>query len=170
MNERKEKFGEVDVTALGETLKVGDKAPNFKAINHDLSEYDFYSEEEGKIKIISVLPSIDSQVCQIQTLKFNKEVKDLENVIVVTVSNDLPFAQERFEKTNKLEKVRAVSDYNYHDFANKYGALLREINLLNRSVFVVDQDNIIRYVEYKEQNAELPNLLEPIKVAKELIK
>ena len=97
MTERKKKFGEEEITVIGEELKVGDTAPDFKAINNDLSEYNFYKEEEGKIKILSVVPSLDTSVCEIQTTKFNKAAADISpDVSIITISNDLPFAQSRF--------------------------------------------------------------------------
>ncbi|MDD7464541.1 MAG: thiol peroxidase [Anaerococcus sp.] len=170
MKERTKKFGQEEVTVLGEELKVGDKAPNFKAVNNDLSTYDFYEAEEGKIKIISVVPSLDTSVCEIQTTKFNQAAASVSpDVVIVTVSNDLPFAQQRFCSAKGIEQVKTVSDYNYLDFADKYGTLIKELKLQNRSVFVVDKDNVIRYVQYLDQNTDLPDYKKPVEVAKELI-
>lgn len=170
MTERKKQFGEEEITVIGEELKVGDKAPNFKAINNDLSEYDFYKEEEGKIKIISVVPSLDTSVCEIQTTKFNQAAADISpDVVIVTVSNDLPFAQERFCSAKGIDQVKTVSDYNYLDFAGKYGTLIKELKLQNRSVFVVDQDNKLVHVEYLDQNTSLPDYKATIEAAKKLV-
>lgn len=170
MTERKKQFGEEEVTVIGEELKVGDDAPNFKAINNDLSDYDFYKEEEGKIKIISVVPSLDTSVCEIQTTKFNQAAADISpDVVIVTVSNDLPFAQERFCSAKGIDQVKTVSDYNYLDFADKYGTLIKELKLQNRSVFVVDQDNKLVHVEYLDQNTSLPDYKAAIEAAKKLV-
>lgn len=169
MTERTKKFGEMNVTVIGKELKVGDVAPNFKAINNDLSDYDFYKEEEGKIKILSVVPSLDTSVCEIQTTKFNQAAGSMDSdIVIITVSNDLPFGQERFCSVKDIHNVKTVSDYNYSDFSNKYGTLIKELKLQNRSVFVVDKDNIIRNVEYLEQNTTLPNYQKALEIAKKL--
>lgn len=168
---RNGKFGTVDITVLGEELKVGDKAPDFVANKMDLSPYNFYDEEDGKIKIISVVPSLDTDVCELQTKMFQKATEFLpDNVIVLTVSNDLPFAQIRFKKNKKTDQIKFVSDYNTRDFSSKYGTLIEELKLLNRSVFVVDKDNTIKYVQYLEQNTDLPEYEEAVRVAKQLSK
>ncbi len=168
---RKGKFGTVDITILGDELKVGDTAPDFKADKMDLTSYNFYEEEKDKIKILSVVPSLDTDVCELQTKMFQKATEFFsENVVVVTISNDLPFAQQRFKKVKKTDKIKFVSDYNYRDFSSKYGTLIEELKLLNRSVFVVDKDNTIKYVQYLEQNTDLPEYEDAIEVAKKLDK
>ena len=119
------KFGTVDVTVLGDELKVGDKALDFVAGTQDLGEYNFYDEEEGKIKIISVVPSLDTDVCEIQTKMFQKATEFFsDEVSVVTVSNDLPFAQIRFCENKEVPSIKFVSDYNHRDFSKKYGTLI----------------------------------------------
>lgn len=169
MTERIKKFGEESITVIGEELKIGDIAPNFKAVNTDLSEYDFYKEEEGKIKIISVVPSLDTSVCEIQTTKFNQAAAEISpDVVIVTLSNDLPFAQARFCSAKSIEQVKTVSDHKNLEFADNYGTLIKELRLQNRSVFVVDKDNVIKHVEYLEQNTELPDYQAAINCAKEL--
>ena len=166
---RKGKFGTVDITVLGNELRLGDKAPDFKADKMDLTPYNFYDEEENKIKILSVVPSLDTDVCELQTKMFQKATDSFsDNVVVVTVSNDLPFAQLRFKANKKTDKIKFVSDYNQRDFSSKYGTLIQELKLLNRSVFVVDKDNTIKYVQYLEQNTDLPEYEEAIKIARDL--
>jgi len=170
MEERRKKFGQKEVTVIGKELKVGDTAPNFKAVNNDLSTYDFYDSEEGKIKILSVVPSLDTSTCEIQTTKFNQAAAEISpDVVIVTISNDLPYAQKRFCSAKGIEQVKTVSDYNFLDFAEKYGTLIKELKLQNRSVFVVDKDNIIKHVEYLDQNTELPDYQKAVDAAKELI-
>lgn len=168
---RKGKFGTVDITVLGEELKVGDIAPDFNSDKMDLTPYNFYNEENGKVKILSVVPSLDTDVCELQTKMFQKATEIFsENVIVVTISNDLPFAQSRFKANKKTDKIKFVSDYNQRDFSSKYATLIEELKLLNRSVFVVDKDNTIKYVQYLKQNTDLPEYEQAIKIAKELDK
>lgn len=169
MTERKKNFGEIEVTVIGDELKVGDIAPDFKAINNDLSVYEFYKQEEGKIKIISVVPSLDTSVCEIQTTKFNQNAADISpDVSIITISNDLPFAQQRFCSAKGIDQVKTVSDYNYLDFADKYATLIKELKLQNRAVFVVDKNNKLAYVEYLEQNTSLPDYKAAIEAAKKL--
>ncbi|EEI85241.1 redoxin family protein [Anaerococcus lactolyticus ATCC 51172] len=166
---RKGKFGTVDITVLGNELRIGDKAPDFYADKMDLTPYNFYDEEENKIKILSVVPSLDTDVCELQTKMFQKATDSFsDNIVVVTVSNDLPFAQLRFKANKKTDKIKFVSDYNQRDFSSKYGTLIEELKLLNRSVFVVDKDNTIKYVQYLEQNTDLPEYEEAIKIARDL--
>lgn len=166
---RKGKFGTVDITVKGNKLKVGDTAPNFKADNMDLSPYDFYKDEEGKIKILSVVPSLDTDVCELQTKLFQRAAENFsDDIVVITVSNDLPFAQSRFKRVKKTDNIKFVSDYNTRDFSEKYGTLIEELKLQNRSVFVVDKDNTIQFVNYLDQNTDLPEYSEAIDVAKSL--
>lgn len=166
---RKGKFGTVDITVLGDELSVGDKAPDFSADTVDLEKYNFYEEEGKKIKIISVVPSLDTDVCELQTKMFQKATEFFsDNVVVVTVSNDLPFAQLRFKDNKKVPNIKFISDYNHRDFSDKYGTLIEELKLLNRSVFVVDSDNTIKYVQYLKQNTDLPEYEQAIKIAKDL--
>lgn len=170
MKERTKKFGQENITVLGEELELGDKAPNFKAVNNDLSVYNFYESEKDKIKILSVIPSIDTSICEIQTTKFNQAAAEISpDVVIITISNDLPFAQQRFCSTKGISQVKTVSDYNFMEFSDKYATLIKELKLQNRAVFVVDRNNIIKHVEYLNQNTDLPNYKKAIEVAKSLL-
>ncbi|MDO4661586.1 MAG: thiol peroxidase [Tissierellia bacterium] len=170
MNKRTDfKFGDADITLLGDELKVGDKAPDFTATKKTLEEFNS-KDLDGKIRIYSVVPSIDTSVCEIQTTKFNQEATNLdEDVVVITISNDLPFALDRFCSAKGIDKVETVSDYKDLDFGMKYGVVMQEFRLLNRSVFVVDRDNTIKHVEYVHQNTQLPDYKKAIEKAKELV-
>ncbi|MDO5048071.1 MAG: thiol peroxidase [Anaerococcus sp.] len=164
------KFGTVDISIDGEELKVGDMAPDFKAINNDLSDYES-SEDHGKIRLISVIPSIDTSVCEIQTTIFTKAAEEFsDQVSLITISNDLPFAQIRFSEDKNISNNKFLSDYIYHDFAKNYNTLIKELQLLNRSVFVVDKDGKLVHVEYLKQNTDLPDYDRAIEVVKELDK
>ena len=170
MSFREVKMGKMSLSVNGKKLKLGDKASNFKATKEDLSDYDFYKEENGKIKIISALPSVDTSICELQTYLLTKEEKKFPNdLVVVTVSNDLPFAQSRFKKDKEIEKIKFVSDYINHEFGKAYSVLINEINLINRSIFVIDKENIIRHVEYIDQNTELPDIKKALEVARSLV-
>lgn len=167
---RQIKFGTVDVTVDGEKLKVGDKAPIFKAINTDLTDYSS-TEDEGKIRLISVIPSIDTSVCEIQTTMFTKAAENFsDQVALLTISNDLPFAQIRFSNDKEISNNKFVSDYIYQDFAKKYSTLINELRLLNRAVFVIDKEGIIVYAEYLDQNTDLPDYEKAIEEVKKLDK
>lgn len=167
---RQIKFGTVDVTVDGEKLKVGDKAPIFKAINTDLADYSS-TEDDGKIRLISVIPSIDTSVCEIQTTMFTKAAENFsDQVVLLTISNDLPFAQVRFSNDKEISNNKFVSDYIYQDFAKKYSTLINELRLLNRAVFVIDRDDTIVYAEYLDQNTDLPDYEKAIEEVKKLDK
>lgn len=167
---RQIKFGTVDVTVDGEKLKVGDKAPIFKAINTDITDYSS-TEDEGKIRLISVIPSIDTSVCEIQTTMFTKAAENFsDQVVLLTISNDLPFAQVRFSNDKEISNNKFVSDYIYQDFAKKYSTLINELRLLNRAVFVIDRDDTIVYAEYLDQNTDLPDYEKAIEEVKKLDK
>ena len=171
MTNRVVKFGQLDLTVDGKKLNIDDKAPNFKGKVEDLSDYDFYESEEGKVKIISAVPSLDTSICELQTFLLSKNEDNFpEDLSVITISNDLPFAQKRFEKEKAISKVKLVSDYLYEDFAKKYSLFINELKLINRAIFVVDKDNIIRHVEYLDQNTELPDVEKSLEIALSLTK
>ncbi|MDU7412546.1 MAG: redoxin domain-containing protein, partial [Anaerococcus sp.] len=121
------------------------------------------------VKIISALPSVDTSVCELQTFLFTKkESKFPEDLSVITVSNDLPFAQKRFKQEKGIKKIGFVSDYLNEDFAKKYSLLIEELKLVNRAIFVVDKNNLIRHIEYLDQNNELPDVNEAFEIALDL--
>lgn len=148
-------------------LKVGDYAPDFSATLGDLSSWAL-SHEKG-VKILSVVPSLDTGVCQKQTLEFNKRASALPNVKVITVSLDLPFAQARWCGAEGIDKLIVVSDYKEREFANKYGLLIDELKLLTRAVLLLDANNKICYLEYLSEITEEPNYELLIEKTKRLI-
>ena len=136
------------LTLVGPALNIGDQAPDFIAINNQLEEVHF-QDYADKIKIISVIPSVDTPVCDAQTRRFNTEATRLgDNVVVLTLSMDLPFAQERFCAAAGLDRVHTLSDHRDADFGMKYGFLIQELRLLSRGMVVVDAQNRIRHIEY----------------------
>ncbi|RVU55704.1 thiol peroxidase [Anaerosphaera multitolerans] len=162
-------FGGDKVTLVGEQVKVGEMAPEFKAVNLNLSEFNS-KELEGKVVVYSVVPSIDTGVCSIQTKFFNEEASKLgDDVAIVTVSVDLPFAQKRFCAVEGIESAIVVSDYRDHEFGKKYGFLIDELKLLSRGIVIVDRDGKISYVEYVEEVTHEVNFDKALEELKKLI-
>jgi thiol peroxidase len=110
-----------------------------------------------KTRIFSVVPSLDTPVCDAQTKRFNEEAGKLPQVDIYTVSMDLPFAQKRFCNSFALDNVKMLSDHKDASFGASYGTLIKELRILSRAIFVVDPDDRIKYVEYVEQVAQHPN-------------
>lgn len=157
------------LTLIGPELKVGDSAPDF-SINKSLVENASLADFGGKVKLISVVPSIDTGVCDAQTRRFNEEASKLgDNVAIVTVSVDLPMAQGRWCGAAGVDKVTMLSDYKNRSFGEAYGVLIKEFQLLMRSIFVLDQNNKIAYVEYLGEMTEHPNYEKALEAAKALV-
>ncbi|MBB3907051.1 MULTISPECIES: thiol peroxidase [Anoxybacillaceae] len=153
------------VTLIGNEVKVGDKAPDFKVLANDLSEVTL-SDTKGSVRLISVIPSIDTGVCDAQTRRFNEEAAKLDNVKVLTISVDLPFAQKRWCGANGIENVQVLSDHRDASFGQAYGVLIKELRLLARAVFVVDSSDTVTYVEYVSEATNHPNYEAAIEAAK----
>lgn len=150
-------IGGQPLTLVGPELKVGDKAPAF-TINKDLMTEASLSDYAGQIKLISVVPSLDTDVCDAQTRRFNQEASKLgDSVVVLTISVDLPFAQSRFCATAGIERVVTLSDYKHRNFGEAYGVLIKELQLDQRAIFIVDTDDTIHYVEYLSELTDHPN-------------
>ncbi len=145
------------LTLVGKEIKVGDKAPDFAALDNDLSPVEF-SSFQGKICVISVVPSLDTPVCDIQTRRFNEEAGKLgSDVVILTISMDLPFAQKRWCGAAGVDKVITLSDHRDASFGTSYGVLIKELRLLARAVFVVDQDGVVRYVQIVKEVTDEPD-------------
>jgi thiol peroxidase len=157
------------ITLVGPEIKVGDAAPAF-TVNKNLLEEANLDHFAGKIKLISVVPSLDTGVCDLQTKRFNEEAANLgDQVVVLTVSVDLPFAQARWCGAAGVDRVLTLSDYKNLSFGQAYGVLIKELHLLMRSIFVVDQDNKVRYVEYLGEMTEHPNYDAAIAAVREIL-
>lgn len=162
-------FGGKPVTIVGNEIKVGDKAPDFVAVNNDLSPFDS-KKYNGKVRIISIVPSVDTGVCELQTKKFNEEATALgDDVVVITISNDLPFAQGRFCAAEGIDRALVVSDYKDLDFGKKYGFVIEDLRLLTRGVIVIDKDDKVTYVEYVPEVTNHPDYDKAIEEAKKVI-
>jgi thiol peroxidase len=135
------------ITLLGTQVDVGQKAPDFKVVNGSFAAVTL-SEFSGKNMLISVVPSLDTGVCSVQTKRFNEEITNLpQDIVMLTISNDLPFAQKRFCKTEDIDKLIVLSDSVWRDFGKNYGLLIKDMGLLTRAIFIIDSSGIIAYKE-----------------------
>ncbi len=155
------------MTAIGPELKTGDKAPDFQAVDDSLKPVDLAATGHG-VRIFSVVPSLDTPVCDAQTKRFNEEAGKLPDVSIYTVSMDLPFAQKRWCGAFGVDHVKMVSDHRSGSFGEHYGTMIKELRILSRAIFVVDQNNTIRHVEYVKEVADHPNYESALAIAKKL--
>jgi thiol peroxidase len=144
------------MTLVGPELKAGDKAPEFTALDNGMKPVKL-SDTGHKMRIFSVVPSLDTPVCDAQTKRFNEEAGKLADVDIYTVSMDLPFAQKRFCNAFTLDKVKMLSDHRDASFGTAYGTLIKEMRILSRAIFVVGPDDKIKYVEYVPEVSQHPN-------------
>ncbi len=145
------------VTLVGPELRVGDKAPGFAVRTQELKPFTL-EDTRGRIRLFSAVPSLDTPVCDMQTRRFNEEAARLgDRVEIITVSMDLPFAQKRWCGAAGIDKIRVVSDYYDRSFALAYGTLIKELHLECRAVFVVDEHDVVRYVEYVPEVTSHPD-------------
>lgn len=157
------------LTLSGSLPKIGEKAPDFKALKNDLSPAAL-SDFTGKVCIISSVPSLDTPVCDLETRRFNQEAGDLgDNVLIITISMDLPFAQKRWCGAAGVDKVITLSDHKDASFGQAYGVLINDLRLLARCVFVVDKKGVLRYIQLVKEIAEEPDYTEVLKAARGLL-
>ncbi len=162
-------FGGKTVTLEGEQVKVGSTAPDFTALGTDLKPVKL-SDFGKKVKLISVFPSIDTEICSIQNHRFNNEASSFgDKVAFIAISNDLPFALKRFCGAEKITNLTTLSDHKDVDFGKKYGFLIKELRLLTRRVIILDKDNKVQYVEIVPEIASEPNYTEAIARLKQLV-
>lgn len=159
------KFKGNDMTLLGDIRKVGEKAPDFKVLKNDLSPASL-SSFAGKTVLISVVPSLDTGVCDMQTRRFNEEASKLPNVQILTISMDLPFAQGRWCGAAGVKNLLTLSDHYEADFGLKYGLVIKELRLLTRAVIVVDPSGKIKYSEIVPEVTSHPNYEAALAAAK----
>jgi len=156
------------LTLLGKELKSGDRAPDAVVVGNDLSERKL-SEYGGRIRLLASVPSLDTPVCSTETRRFNEEATKLgDQVVVLTISMDLPFAQQRWCGAEGIDKVVTLSDYRRQEFGRNYGVWIKELSLLARAVFVVDAQDVIRYVEIVNETATEPNYEAALEAIKKL--
>lgn len=162
-------FKNIPITLLGTTQKVGNKAPNFKAVGQDLSERQL-TDFTAPYIVLNVVPSLDTGVCDMQTRTVNQDLVSRDDVLVITISNDLPFAQKRWCGNAGLNNVITLSDHRDLDFSNKYGTNIKENRLQARSVFVLDEKRNIIYLEYLDEMTHHINYDSLINFVKQLPK
>jgi thioredoxin-dependent peroxiredoxin len=145
-------------TLIGPELKAGDQAPDFSVVEMDNIVKTVTLKDTGnRIRVISVVPSLDTPVCDAQTKRFNEEAAKLPGVDILTVSMDLPFAQKRWCGAFGVDHVRMLSDHRDGSFGSNYGTLIKELRIESRAIFVVDRDNRILHAEYVKEVADFPN-------------
>ena len=157
------------ITLIGPELKVGDRAPDFVAVDNDLSHVSLESFR-GKVCIVSSVPSLDTPVCDMETRRFNSEASRLgDDVVVLTISMDLPFAQKRWCGAAGVDQVVTLSDHRDGAFGEAYGVLIKDLRLLARAVFVLDKEGTIRYLELVKEIANEPNYEAVLAAVAELV-
>ncbi len=155
------------VTIVGNKIKEGDKAPDFTVLNSSLQPVKL-SDFDGKKKILVVYPSIDTGVCAAQNRRFNEEANKLGDVVVLSISCDLPFAQARFCGAEGLNNIISLSDHKSLDFGEKYGFVIEEFRLLTRGTVIVDKNNTVKYVEYVPEITDEPNYAKALEIVKSI--
>ena len=156
------------VTLVGKEIKVGDKAPDFIVLKNDTSPFSL-KDAGDSVKIISVVPSLDTGVCELQTINFNEMAAELGDVLILTISVDLPFAQSRFCGAHGIDKVITLSDHKDLSFGLNYGFVIEESRLLSRGIVILDKDNTVKYVEYVKDSGTHPDYDRVLEEVKKLI-
>ncbi|EIW17873.1 MULTISPECIES: thiol peroxidase [Pelosinus] len=162
------KFGGNPVTLIGTEIKVGDKAPDFTVLNPDLSSLSL-KDTQGQVRVISVVPSIDTSVCDIQTRWFNEEAAKIDGLTVLSISVDLPFALKKYCAAQGIDTIKTLSDHRELDFGLKYGFVIEELRLLSRGTVVIDKDDIVRHVEYVANIGDQPHYDQVMAVVKQYL-
>jgi thiol peroxidase len=145
------------LTLMGNEVKVGEKAPDFVVLDNDLAPVQF-SSYRGKICILSSVPSLDTPVCDMETRKFNEEANRLgKDIMILTISMDLPFAQKRWCAAAGVDKVKTLSDHRDASFGASFGVLIKELRLLARAVFLVDGQGTVQYIQFVKEVTKEPD-------------
>ena len=153
------------LTLIGPELKPGDTAPDFTLVDNALKPVTL-KDTGNQVRIISVVPSLDTPVCDAQTKRFNEEAAKLSGVEILTVSMDLPFAQTRFCNSFALDHLKMISDHRDGSFGQAYGTLIKELRILSRAIFVLGPENKVKYVEYVPDVGDSPNFEAALAAAK----
>jgi thiol peroxidase len=153
------------MTLVGPELKVGDAAPDFSLMDRGLKAVTL-KDTGNRVRIISVIPSLDTPVCDAQTKRFNEAAANLPGVDIISVSMDLPFAQKRWCTAFAVDNLKMLSDHKDASFGTNYGTLIKELRIESRAIFVLDADNKIRHAEYVKEVADFPNYETALAAAK----
>lgn len=153
----KVKAGEQQIVLLGKKAEVGKKAPAFKVVDASFKQTEL-KDFKGKTVLISVVPSVDTGICSLQTKRFNTEVAKLpEDVVLLTISTDLPFAQKRYCQQEQIDKLVVLSDAVWRDFGSNYGLLIKDMGLLTRTVLIIDNEGKLVYQQMVDELAKEPD-------------
>src|SRR3954451_24138123 len=155
------------LTLVGPELKSGDQAPNFEGVDKTMSLVDL-GKTSGQVRIFSVVPSLDTPVCDMQTKRFNEEATKLPGIKMYTVSMDLPFAQARWCGAFGIDNIAMLSDHRGASFGAAYGTLIKEWRIESRAIFVVDKTDTVQHAEYVAEVADHPNYDAALNKAREL--
>jgi thiol peroxidase len=157
------------LTLVGTEIKTGAKAPDVQLLDNDLKPVKL-SDFKGKVVVVSAVPSLDTPTCDMETRRFNTEASKLgDNVVILTVSTDLPFAQKRWCGAAGVDKVKTLSDHRETAFGQAYGVLIKELRLLARSIFVVDKNGVVQYVQHVKEVSQEPDYGAVIASVKRLV-
>ena len=157
------------LTLIGPELKPGDAAPDFTLVDNGLKPVTL-KDTGSQVRILSVVPSLDTPVCDAQTKRFNDEVAKLPGVEIIAVSMDLPFAQKRWCGNFGIDKIKMLSDHKSGSFGEHYGTLIKDMRIESRAIFVLDKDDTIKHVEYVKEVADHPNYETALAAARSLAK
>lgn len=158
------------ITLIGDEVKVGRKVPDAELVANDLSTVKLSSLCQGKVCILTSVPSLDTSVCDVETRRFNVEAGNLgQDVAILAISMDLPFAQKRWCGAADVKNVQTLSDHRDAAFGKSYGVLMKDLRLLARAVFVLDKQGVVRYVELVKEVASEPNYQAALDAARRLL-
>ncbi|MDD5518989.1 MAG: thiol peroxidase [Candidatus Omnitrophica bacterium] len=157
------------VTLVGDEVKAGQQAVDFKVLAQDLTEKTL-GDFKGKVKLIASVPSLDTPICDLEIKRFNDEASGIsKDVAIIFISMDLPFAQKRFCQEFNINKIKTLSDHRNADFGLKYGVLIKELRLLARAIFLIDKADTVRYVEYVKEIGAPPNYEAALNAIKNIV-
>jgi len=156
------------MTLAGSEIKVGQKAPDFKLLAIDSTNVEL-SQSKNKVRLLSVVHSLDTNVCDLQTQRFEQEAANFKDVIIYAISMDLPFAQARYCGAHNITNLKTLSDHRDASFGLAYGVLIEELRLLSRAIFIIDRNDIIQYVEYVPDVSQHPDYDRAIEALKKVV-
>ncbi len=157
-----------DYTLAGAEVTIGQKAPDFKLAATDSSEVEL-SESRGKIRLLSVVLSLDTEVCDLQTQRFEQEAANFKDVVIYAISMDLAFAQARYCGAHNISNLKTLSDHREASFGRAYGVLIEELRLLSRAIFIIDRDDTVRYVDYVPEVTEHPDYDKAVEALRNIV-
>lgn len=156
------------VTLIGPEIKVGQRAPDFNLLDSQMKEVTL-AKSKGKIRLLSVIHSLETPICNEQTGIFEKEAGKHPKVVVYSISMDLPFTQDRYAKEHDVHNSKILSDHREGSFGKSYGLLIKDVRLLARAVFIIDPDDLVRYVEYVKEVGDAPDYKKAIAALKSVV-